>query len=676
MDVTGSDNLKSDDHGAYNVVFNYSSTPSTIQDRFSSMDFLRLNGVPSAMFDSLTRTYARRVHGKNRTLLVDQTLTWVQDRKHGGVRYIVGHSGVGKTTLAQAIADRCDRMGQPVASFFFSRSDPAANHTKRLVSTLAYQLANQGEIYTDHIVAVLKRSPSILEKSVDIQWSRLIIDTSQRPSPNPIPLVIVLDGLDECQNKDEQVQFLQLLFTTQAPLVKIIITFRPASHIRKVLPSSVLHSECFITLGNSPDDQHDIREFLQYSFQKISNEIVLEMGGNGDWVSDTVREKLVDMASGQFSFAAAVLSFIDGAFANPRTLLEDVLACRSQAVRPLDSAYLTDMQRLMADIPPEHHTLTNDLITFLALHQSHQSHPFPILSISAFWSAEPFGVRRILNFLDSEVVVSDDSMAFRHQSFLNFLLSPTFPHPFQRHDTDFSAIAIRSLRIMSKYKSVEEADAGIIDSTFAQWLYQCASSRPVTSMISLLLRMDRDMWLDWAVAQPWSSIDPAYARFISWLRSQYFFGWIGRRFPPQLLFNARREWLRRCPDEVVRELVDEDLRSLYDQGEINAGDCLLLVNILHEQVLTHGDTLKQFGSDKTENIAVLRQILDSEDYKTTSQRFPQELLPFEDRPWDILTKSPVRYLSLKSLWNFLKQSIGLLLGLIYYTVRDSKSLGH
>ncbi len=94
---------------------------------------------------------------------------------------------------------------------------------------------------------------------------------------------------------------------------------------------------------------------------------------------------------------------------------------------------------------------------------------------------------------------------------------------------------------------------------------------------------------------------------------QRLFRWLERRFPPQLLFDTRREWLRRRPEEVVRAIVDEDLRSLYDQGEIKAGNCLLLVNVLHEQVLTNGDTLKKFGPDKTENIAVLHQILGSED---------------------------------------------------------------
>ncbi|TFK64006.1 hypothetical protein BDN72DRAFT_728148, partial [Pluteus cervinus] len=259
-----------------------------------------------AMFDSAARVDAPCVYDETRTLLVDGIRSWVQNREQGVIRCILGHSGVGKSTLAQTIARECRRQDWLVATFFFSRSDPDMNHTKKVVSTLAYQLAHQDKIYKASIEEIFQRSPSILEKSIDVQWSKLIVDII-RQSP-PTPSVIILDGLDECENKEEQLHLLQLLALQVSPLAKFIITFRPTLHIQKLLQRLDLNAECLIYLGDSQEDRHDIQQFLRSSFREISRAKALT-SGNGDWPSDDAQEKLVNMASGQFRFAAAVIKF-------------------------------------------------------------------------------------------------------------------------------------------------------------------------------------------------------------------------------------------------------------------------------------------------------------------------------------------------------------------------------
>ncbi|TFK64005.1 hypothetical protein BDN72DRAFT_289836 [Pluteus cervinus] len=86
--------------------------------------------------------------------------------------------------------------------------------------------------------------------------------------------------------------------------------------------------------------------------------------------------------------------------------------------------------------------------------------------------------------------------------------------------------------------------------------------------------------------------------------------------------------------------------------------------MIQEQVLTGGDMLKKFGSDKTENVTVLHQMLNSENFKINALQFPKELLPIENQAWDGITENPV---SITSLGKFVGEFIGFItIGLVYY----------
>ncbi|TFK64013.1 hypothetical protein BDN72DRAFT_881772 [Pluteus cervinus] len=606
-----------------------------------------------------------------RTRHVEQLVLWAQgqDESKKSVRFILGRRGTGKSALAETIVKKCrDSDNQQVLTFTF---DHETNHIRKVVPTLAHQLVNLGDVYRDHVVNALRHHATGLGFDVRTQWSELIIDTIQQSPSSPLPVLIVIDGLDQCSNKMEQTDLLRALLAKPESLqrsVKILISSRPTHHIRADLEVFGLHQEDFHTLDDSPEDRRDMTQFLRSSLRRISlhSQVVMELPPNPDdnWPPDDTMEKVVNLASGQFSVAAAVVAFLEPPYRDPQTTLAAILAGRTQAFRQLHLEYLTDMDQAKKDIPPEFLELLDNLSTFLVLYQSCQSRPLSITSLSSFWGEEPSKIQRLLASLDLDLAIKDGAVWFCHKSFLDFILSPTFPHPYVRSAGDFSLIATRSLRTMRTYRSVKEADAAIVEATFAQWLYQCGFSTPTLSLLLQLRVIDRKVWIAWAVEQPWSLIDPAYAYFISWIRSQYLVGWVGHMFHPQLLFDARRDWLRKHPNDVIRTIIDRDLRSLYDQGEINAARCLLLMNMLHEQVLTDEVNLQKFGSDKTGNIEALRQMLDSKDFQANTLRFQKGLLPFEDRPWNMLTKNDVSFKSVLAYFT------GYILSMTYYSIQD------
>lgn len=80
--------------------------------------------------------------------------------------------GVGKSAIAQTIAEQCKANGCLGASFFFSRLNHR-NDPLRVVPTLAYQFAIQLPDYKRLVTQRLADDPSILEKTLRIQFRSL-----------------------------------------------------------------------------------------------------------------------------------------------------------------------------------------------------------------------------------------------------------------------------------------------------------------------------------------------------------------------------------------------------------------------------------------------------------------------------------------------------------------------
>ena len=54
--------------------------------------------------------------------------------------WLYGPAGVGKSAIAQTIAEQCHELKLLAASFFFSRTTAGRNDHSRLIATLIYQL--------------------------------------------------------------------------------------------------------------------------------------------------------------------------------------------------------------------------------------------------------------------------------------------------------------------------------------------------------------------------------------------------------------------------------------------------------------------------------------------------------------------------------------------------------
>ncbi|KAJ7719293.1 hypothetical protein B0H16DRAFT_1245863, partial [Mycena metata] len=169
--------------------------------------------------------------------LFDDLYNWsTEDDPGSKVLWLYGLAGAGKSGIAQVLCQKLqaeDRLG---GSFFFERGHSSRGDGNKLIATIAYQLRSLKNLpaLREAIVEVIAEDPSLLSRSLGGQLQKLIIDPCIGNVANRT-LVIVIDGLDQCENENVQLEILRSIATSRshAPL-RFFISSRPEPHIGDV----------------------------------------------------------------------------------------------------------------------------------------------------------------------------------------------------------------------------------------------------------------------------------------------------------------------------------------------------------------------------------------------------------------------------------------------------------
>jgi len=103
------------------------------------------------------------------------------DDQNAVILWFYGPAGAGKSAIAHKIAERCELEKLLLASFFFSRSDPARSNSKSLIATISYQIAINIPGTREKVVAAIERDPLILTRSLEAQVAALIFEPLRDP---------------------------------------------------------------------------------------------------------------------------------------------------------------------------------------------------------------------------------------------------------------------------------------------------------------------------------------------------------------------------------------------------------------------------------------------------------------------------------------------------------------
>ncbi|KAF8816521.1 hypothetical protein BYT27DRAFT_7182095 [Phlegmacium glaucopus] len=422
-----------------------------------------------AIHDSAERYPAPNCHPDTRMAVRQFISDWIHNESSAlPFLWLYGPAGAGKTAILQAIAEfLCNSTGDYEnfgGSFFFSRGRNGRDQGHFLFSTIAYQLALNVPGLRQHINRIMGARPSLHTKSIDVQLQTLIVDALQSLSPLPQEsYLVIIDGLDECQDKATQQHILRLLCETitihKLPL-RFLIGSRPESHIRTCFDQVAL---CTITervvLDETFDPGRDIQVLLQDGFAEIcAKHADVLTHVKQPWPTKGVIDLLVQRSSGQFIYAATVLKFVGADFCNPMRQLELVLMPDPTAFSDLDQLYTQ-----ILSVYPSTATIVQVLGIILAFDAGTLT-PKVIEDILEMEEGE---VKHVLRGLSSLIGFVGDkneeysterrysdvgSVYFIHASFRDFLVDPNRSGPFHINEQEHKNQAtIRSFALITKW---------------------------------------------------------------------------------------------------------------------------------------------------------------------------------------------------------------------------------
>ncbi|KAK7023579.1 hypothetical protein VNI00_016665 [Paramarasmius palmivorus] len=412
-----------------------------------------------ARHDSGARFPPPRCHEGTRTKIQESILDWAQsdDPANEPLCWLSGAAGVGKSAIAQTIAEKTSE-GSLIASFFFWRDDPQRNNPSKMFLVIAHGLALRYPELRRSIGQVIKENPSILKASIDVQLQKLIIEPLLHSTTIDLNGLIVIDALDECSTGKEQCHILCLIASIfskiQRPLPHILLCSRPEPAIQETL--STLDKELHVrrlTLDDDWESRRDIQNFLNTEFTRIRNcDRCKKLDFPVPWPSPSQIWSLSDNACGQFIYATTVVSFIeDSEFYNPCEQLEKVLGQRKNGdagspFAPLDALYY----QILSSYPYEKQKQLRDALGFVMYLEDWTYISSDLIGMEILYDL-PAGEAELLLRRAQSVIGFDDSFLWIiHKSFRDYLEDKSRSHEFFINkeiysETFFSRLALEAM---------------------------------------------------------------------------------------------------------------------------------------------------------------------------------------------------------------------------------------
>ncbi|CAE6497094.1 unnamed protein product [Rhizoctonia solani] len=185
------------------------------------------------------RYYGQRTRGPctkgTRVDILNHVHAWVENPSSSPVYWINGLAGTGKTTIAYSLCEKLYQDHKLAASFFCSRGLVECRETKFVILSIAYQLAQLSAPFRITVLDAFKQIElKKIDHSLDLQFGSLISQPLLKVKHTlPDQLVVVIDALDECKDKEGVVRLLDILLAKASELpVKFIVSSRPEPEIR------------------------------------------------------------------------------------------------------------------------------------------------------------------------------------------------------------------------------------------------------------------------------------------------------------------------------------------------------------------------------------------------------------------------------------------------------------
>ncbi|KAK7000665.1 hypothetical protein R3P38DRAFT_2733179, partial [Favolaschia claudopus] len=284
-------------------------------------------------------------HPKTREGYLWQLEAWSQKKSsdHPGIFWIYGPAGTGKSAIMQSFCEQLQGKGRLGGSFFFKRGHLSRENAMKVFPTIAYHLSRALPELELTISTSVREDPAVFHKSLATQLKKLIVGPCQAVSL-AFPLIIVIDGLDECEGQQSQREILRSLGNAHDDFkssLAVLIASRPEAHVRRAFEeeSSLTFAQTLEIQGS----KDDIRTYLLKQFQNIRETQPYLRTAPLSWPGENVVEQFVQQSSGHFLYASTVVKFIGDEGGNPE---ERIRVIRDIESRHLSSAAATRASNL------------------------------------------------------------------------------------------------------------------------------------------------------------------------------------------------------------------------------------------------------------------------------------------------------------------------------------------
>ncbi|KAI9456829.1 hypothetical protein BJY52DRAFT_1212779 [Lactarius psammicola] len=364
-----------------------------------------------------------------RTVVLGDIFAWLEDTFSPRLFWLSGIAGSGKSAVSQSASIRAALLADHmVVSIFFSRFGYAGLYDPLSVfQTLAFQFSLLDIGYKERISEIIEEHPDIFEMDLRFQYEKLIVgplDAIRRPHSC---ILIILDGLDECEPRGAAA-ILKVLLAEDADHpkeLKILAASRPEAHLRRIFDA-----QCDIRKLSLEDveTENDILHYLRTSFERPPLRPPTLLVDSFTVSEETISE-LAKRAGNSFIYAATIVRFVfDKHCQDPQRQINFLLSRRVDPKEHpnarLDALFVGILRQALPleASKYEKRRLRTVLGLLVCLCE-----PFPMDKMEKFYGLEPGDVKKALHHLHSLIQVPNLSHwapRIYHRSFTDFVVNP------------------------------------------------------------------------------------------------------------------------------------------------------------------------------------------------------------------------------------------------------------
>jgi hypothetical protein len=352
------------------------------------------------------------------------------------------------------------------------------------ISTLAYNLAFSVPDTRPCIENVLRQNRYLDNRSLETQFQKLIIEPMQSLTQPRRPTVIIVDALDECDDRQMVAEFIGIVaqaFRDHQLFLRFFFTSRVEEHIRSMFATSPALDVTYCLNLHDFNAGRDIHTFFRSRFATIyQQKHRLMRHVSLPWPSESDLDELVEKSSESFIFAFTLVNFVNDGSDLPHRKLRAALQTHSG----LDPLYTQVLQSA-----PRGPYFTGVLETIITI-----AEPVSIMDLACLLQVEGGDVIHALQGVQSIIMVpEDDEQPVRlfHTSLRDFLTSRIrsgsfFINPVTSH----LSIAADCLAVMVTHRGDIIYDIEMLEYAARSWCHHLLSAIKMGDGSDLLFSQD------------------------------------------------------------------------------------------------------------------------------------------------------------------------------------------